>query len=998
MRGFVKIFTLLSWLVLVPTAAFAQASIAGAVKDTSGAVLPGVTVEAASPALIEKTRSAVTDGTGQYRIENLRPGVYMVTFTLAGFSTVKREGVELAGSFTATVNADLRVGAVEETVTVTAATPIVDIQNTLKQQVIDHVIADAIPTGRLYANLAVLIPGVSVGAIANNISGMGAQDVGGSTGDPLTKLQAHGTRPFEQRVTLNGLVTGLPDNQAESAYTPNLNAVQEVVVDSGAISAESTSGGVHINLIPRDGGNAFSGVVVGSFANEHMASSNLTPDLKARGLLTANTIKANGDFNPGFGGPIKRDRVWFYTSARYLRTENWAAGMFVDRTANDPNVLTFNPDLNQPVFNGIKWEDGQGRLTWQATQKQKLAASYIHQEQCKCPISYSPTTATPQWNPWVFNGVSVDWTDILSNRLLLDAGLFRHGMHRGLSISMPGANRLVIPVTEQSNNLVYKGRNPSWDTTETTYYRASVSYITGAHAFKVGFSNGFGGRTTRNLLLNDLNPVTYRFNNGVPNQITLLARPFGDLWNLDADLGIYAQDRWTKNRLTVNGGVRYDYYKAHFPGQTLGPVTLVPTRNIAIPDTPQKNWKDVTPRLGAVYDLFGSGKTALKVSLNKYLYGEYDAAIIANPTATLINTTTRSWTDSNRSFVPDCDLTNPFANGECGIDANTAFGSAVPGTTYDPKTLNGWGSRGYNWEFSGGVQHEIVTGVSVNATYFRRWYGNFTTTDNRTLSASDFDSYCIPVPVNSQLPGGGGNQLCGLYNLKPAKFGVPTDNFVTFSNTFGTQIEHWNGVDLSVNTQLSQRLRMQGGLSSGRTSVDNCAVVAQLPELLSTATTANPQQYCHTDTPFLTQVKLLGAYTIPRVEVQFSGTFQSIPGPPIAANYIAVNAAVAPSLGRSLSGSAANVTVNLIPGVGAFSATNPAASSGTMFGERLNQVDVRVGKRLAFGKNHLALNLDVYNVLNGNAVNLESSVYSTWRTPQGILPARFAKVSAQFEF
>src|SRR6267143_2127497 len=167
--------------LLIPTTAHAQASITGTVQDTSGAVLPGVSVEATSPELIEKTRTVVTDGTGQYRIENLRPGTYDVTFTLGGFSTVKREGIELSGSFVASVNAELRVGAVEETLTVTGETPIVDVQSTTRQKVIDHAVIDTVPTGRLPTQLAVLIPGVSnAGNIGFN--GMTAQDVGGAGG------------------------------------------------------------------------------------------------------------------------------------------------------------------------------------------------------------------------------------------------------------------------------------------------------------------------------------------------------------------------------------------------------------------------------------------------------------------------------------------------------------------------------------------------------------------------------------------------------------------------------------------------------------------------------------------------------------------------------------------------------------------------------------------------------------------------------------------------
>src|SRR5882672_893195 len=170
MSRFTKI--LIALMSLVPTAAFAQATIAGVVKDTSGAVLPGVTVEAASPALIEKVRTAVSDGTGQFQIVNLVPGTYTVTFTLGGFNTVKREGVVLSGSFTAKVDAEMRVGALEETITVTGETPIVDVQNTKRQRVIDREIIDNIPTSRTAYDLASLIPGVSRGGLTN-------QDVGG---------------------------------------------------------------------------------------------------------------------------------------------------------------------------------------------------------------------------------------------------------------------------------------------------------------------------------------------------------------------------------------------------------------------------------------------------------------------------------------------------------------------------------------------------------------------------------------------------------------------------------------------------------------------------------------------------------------------------------------------------------------------------------------------------------------------------------------------------
>src|ERR687898_1061333 len=181
----------LASLVLVPAAARAQSVFSGTVKDTSGAVLPGVTVEAASPVLIEKVRTAVTDGNGRFQIVDLRPGAYSVTFTLPGFNTVKRDGITVSGAGTATVDADLRVGSLEETITVTGEAPTVDVSTTTRQSVLDNEAIAALPTSRNYATLARLIPGTN--SNVNDVGGSAIQDVGGST-------TIHGSKNTDQRV------------------------------------------------------------------------------------------------------------------------------------------------------------------------------------------------------------------------------------------------------------------------------------------------------------------------------------------------------------------------------------------------------------------------------------------------------------------------------------------------------------------------------------------------------------------------------------------------------------------------------------------------------------------------------------------------------------------------------------------------------------------------------------------------------------------------------
>jgi hypothetical protein len=972
--------------LLLPALAQAQASITGTVKDTSGAVLPGVTVEAASPALIEKSRSVVTDGTGQYRIVDLRPGAYSVTFTLAGFNTVKREGLELTGSFTATLNADLRVGALEETVTVSGDAPVVDVQSAGRQRVFGHDVVDAVPTAKSQYNIAVLIPGMSMGGGA----GVTQQDVGGSSGlEASFGVTIHGGKLDSQRITQNGIIVNTyVAGGYGGAAAPNPSAVQELTVDTSGVSAELSTGGVRINLIPKDGGNMFKGVVFGTFANSSMQGSNLTQALKDRGLPSPNSIKEIWDVNPGFGGRIKTDTLWFYGSLRQNVAESNVAGMFLDNN-NNPNIWTFAPDSSQPASQDNTWKEGQIRLTWQASARNKFALSYDQQTACYCPNGVTAIQSVEasyrRWFP-TERSWKGDWTFPLTSRLLFEGSVV-HTFESVRRDPKNGLNPQLISVTEQGGaipGLLYRS-NPTYSTNEdyAFYYRVAVSYITGAHAFKVGFNNGKGGVGPN--LSYALQPISYRFNNGVPNQITLNGTPFASTTNVDNDLGVYAQDRWTLRRLTLTLGVRYDYFADSFPEQTVGPALLAPNRNVTFPAQDNVAFQDITPKSGAVYDLFGNGHTALKVGLNKYLQGMLSGvAMSPNPVSTLITSTNRSWTDANFNYVADCDLTNPAAQDNratggdfCGQMANTNFGKVVPGATFDPATLRGWGQRNYNWEFSSGVQQRLGERISAEVSYFRRWFGNFTVTDNLATAPSDYSLYSIAAPLDSRLPGGGAYTIGGLYDLNPAKFGVPAQNYVTLSDRYGTQIEHWNGFDVNLSARPGGGLLFQGGVSTGRTTTDNCDVVTKLD---------NPSPlYCHVDTLFLTQVKALGSYLVPRAQVQISGTFQSIPGPPILATYTAPNAVIAPSLGRNLSGNATNATVNLV-------------SPGTMYGERLNQVDLRIGKVLTYGRTRAAINLDIYNAFNASPVLSVNNNFAAWQVPTSILTARFVKISAQIDF
>ncbi len=499
----------LSSLFFLPVAAFAQGAIAGQVKDASGGVLPGVTVEAASPVLIEKTRTVVSDGSGNYRIENLRPGTYTVTFTLTGFSTIKRGDIEVSGSATTSTDATLRVGAVAETITVTGETPLVDVSSTKKEVVLDHDSIQALPSSRQYFTLARVAPGTTGGG--GDVGGAGIADVGQS-------LTVHGSKAVDQRVMLNGLsIMTLQAGGNIGGQQPDVGSAAEIAVDTTSLSAEMATGGIRINFIPKDGGNTFGNSTFYTFANQSMQGNNYTDALKNAGLPTPTKIDSTWDLNESIGGPIKKDKAWFWFSTRFNRTAAFA-GLFANANAYNPNAWTYVADTNNPAENKGKVQQNNLRITWQATPKIKIAAEQKIDTWCNCPTfigaagGSNGATTIAQRAPEAANDrrfprlrqEHVEFSSPVTDRFLLEFV----GMHLferwgnmdlratdnggSLDTTQAAAIQNMISVVEQSNGMAYRsyaatGSGGLNNTLVPNYtYRVAASYVTGTHSFKAG--------------------------------------------------------------------------------------------------------------------------------------------------------------------------------------------------------------------------------------------------------------------------------------------------------------------------------------------------------------------------------------------------------------------------------------------------------------------------------------------------------------------------------
>ena len=970
-------------VVFFPLLASAQVlgTVAGSVKDASGAVLPGVTVEVNSPALIERTRTATTDSTGLYRIVNLPPGTYETTFSLPGFNTVKREQVQVQAGFTVTIDAEMKVGAVQETVTVTGESPVIDVQSAASTRSLSAEAFKELPTSGSWLQMASLVPAIRASV----------QDVGGVLGDPTgAQVSAHGSRAEDGVSMVDGLRIG---NMYQSSNLTNMSLspllFDQVDVQLSGQSGETGTNGVIMNAIPKAGGNTFNGTALVSWSTPDLQGNNITDDLQARGLSGASTtLKKLYDINGSIGGPLKQDKLWFFATSRYFTNYFFLASRFYPV---DVNSFVRAEDKSNQAYGGTYTYDNNIRLTWGATDKQKVSGFYAYQYKVDPfwtitgPLSPEAARVTT----WHTQLSTLKYTYVPTSRLLFEAGMaagaspdtIKADLSRvgGIAISELGGATATAITYRAPTGFDFDDRLPSQS------FNVSGSYVTGSHNAKIGMEiqRGHFWRGDNN---DSTGGIWYTTRDYIPTQVTIQAPVYGYQNNLNYNLGIFAQDRWTLNRLTLNGGVRLDLQNESTSAFTAGPHRWAPNRNVsfdAVKNVP--NWKDINPRFSAAYDLFGNGKTALKGSVSRGVRQDsVGTASANNPAATIQTATARNWTDSNGNRTPDCNLLNSAAQDTsatggdiCGAWLTPAFGTGLPGTVYDRAILEGWGVRPYNWEFSASVQQEVVNRVSVSFGYFRRINGNFQITDNEALAAADYTRFNVIMPANGtsqfQLPNVG-EVVEGYYDVNRI---VTARNVVKDASKLGTQIDHWDGFDLTGDVRMSNGLRLQGGVSSGKTTTDNCEIVDDAPELLL----GNSATFCHQESPLLAQYKAAASYTLP-YGVRVSGTYQSIPGPNVLAN--ASVALLTTTLGRPFTSAATSLAM---------------MKPQTEYGDRLNQFDLRFTKIVNVGHGRVDLNFDLYNAFNSDAVLTQSNTFgASWWRPTTVIQPRFLKLSARWDF
>jgi carboxypeptidase family protein len=786
------------WIVSVSAWLFANDSpltmaqsvgaIGGTIQDATGAVIPGANVTLSNPGMIGGNQQAVTDERGIYQFTRLVPSsTYSVKAELAGFRTVVRQNIVVNADVTVRVDMTLELGQTSDTVTVTGEAPLLDTTAVFNQTVLERQILDKLPTGQDLWSIGRMVPAVV----------MGKYDVGGSESMAQSTGTIHGSLQTEGAFMIDGTETSNGGTPGTAGGYYDAFAFEEINYQAGNAPAENERGGLVYSMVSRTGTNDFHGYFNFIGTNGRLNSDNITPALRTDliAAIPIRVLQANPNLSPsakmkslynsavGFSGPILRDRLWFSATGQLAQL-------------NQLRVGSYNADGTQMVDDN-RQHDYSIKLSWQV--KPDMQVHYLHRFNTRVALKRTLTQLTTANDFYEARATriqqllnpmdQVTWTATLSPRLVLEATVSRFITTQDGDDTQKEVKKGDIARFDSVTN-TYTVAQPTytdarWDSRK--YAHSSLSYLAGAHNVKVGYQFTRNSVDSHTYGLSDY-PAGLRavFRNGAPDSVNTYNTPTRT--NLfTQDQGVYIQDKWKATRkVTLNLGLRLQKTRGWVPALCQEPTIFVSAKCFdKIKDVP--NWLDLAPRFGLIYDIFGDGKTALKLAANRYYIGVYTAHPgRVNPIS--LTNDTRTWTDRNADGLPQLD--------ELGPSSGFNFGST---NRYNPDL-----KRPYTNEYSVEIERQLLADFVVSLGFFHR--------ENRR----NIGSKNLLVPWATYTPllvteKNSGQQLT-VYNQAPAlrgKFDVLFDNFSELDS-------HFNGVDLTMRKRLSNRWMVMGGLSYGR--------------------------------------------------------------------------------------------------------------------------------------------------------------------------------------
>jgi hypothetical protein len=928
----------------------------GKVTDAQGGVLPGAIVTLSGPAVMGR-QTAITNASGQYRFPAVNTGTYKLTFQLAGFSDLVREGIVVPVRSTITVDASMKLASIQETVTVTGASPVVDVENTKVGARLDQELLTSVPTSRTIFGSTTVLPGMV----------MGRQDPGGLNAATSTGMVAHGQSGYN--LNYYGVTADTPQNYG-SMYYMDFGSAEEISVDTAAMGAEiGGGGGANINVVPKSGGNSIRGDVLyqttGRGVWENFSGNNITPELRAQGI-TDPSLQKLYDFNASVGGPFVKDRLWWFGSIRnYSTVENISAFSI----PFDSNLRNYTTSARYQVN-----KNNQFSAFWTYNRKfQPHRGAGVAQPN---PIG----TLNQQSPKNLFNG---NWTSVMGQNTFLEVSSSYFHMHWPSRFS---DEFLALPAAQQHSStfnnttkIYIDGPEPTGSRLRDAYRQQTnvgvtryIDELVGAsHQLKLGFENWWGWGTDGFDIFND---TRLRYNsaadgsNLVPFEIFAYNTPLTQETKM-RNFAAFAQDRLTYPRFTLNVGVRWSYYDGQLPEQTGGGGHWFPQVTYPAVKAPYA-WNTIAPRTGVIWKVTEDGKNVAKAAYSRYyepMYTDEMDAINQN----IIQTggvATYTWLgDKNGNGIVDAGEYNPVPKSVFTPKANS-----IDPNLRDPRVD----------EILFTYQREVVNNVSFSASWIQRWFNDATVDQDRGGSANpiSYSTKVVTDPGPDNLANSGDERQLTFYNRSG------TDVFFHTNCGNGVSVKctrQYRGLELSLGKRMSNHWQLMGSYVFSRLDGDRTLDYTDPNNLLPFVQTGRGNN----DQPHA--FKLLGSYEAP-FGIRLGANYQGLTGLPRQRN----------------------LTVSLTQGSTVYTVENP----GTYRQDFLNLLSVRGDKRFRFSGQHaISVIAEVHNALNSHAgqnsfgtatQNFASQAAfdaarlgtSYFGRVQEIVAPRILKVGVRFEF